>query len=134
MSSLEWILQTAAPCPAWAKVAMIEWFGPVIFEMYGSSEGTGPAICDSHEWLAHPGTVGKASPRIEYSIIDDDGNDLPVGEVARSTVGAPTVHPNATVTPTRPRRCNWRTVTSPSAIWDGSMPTVSSTSLIGGSI
>lgn len=96
LSSLEWILHTAAPCPAWAKVAMIEWLGPVIYEMYGSTEGTGPAICDSHEWLAHPGTVGKASARIEYSIVDDDGNDLPPGEVGtiycRRSDGAPEYH------------------------------------------
>lgn len=93
LSSLEWILHTAAPCPAWAKKAMIEWFGPVIYEMYGSSEGTGPAICDSIEWLAHPGTVGRASARIEYSIVDDDGNDLAPGEIGtiycRRADGAP---------------------------------------------
>lgn len=96
LSSLRWILHTAAPCPAWAKVAMVDWFGPVIYEMYGSSEGTGPAICDSHEWLAHPGTVGKASPRIEYSIVDDGGNDLPAGEVGtiycKRADGAPEYH------------------------------------------
>ncbi len=96
LSSLEWILHTAAPCPSWAKVAMIEWLGPVIYEMYGSSEGTGPAICDSNEWLAHPGTVGRASARIEYSIVDDDGNDLPPGEVGtiycRRGDGAPEYH------------------------------------------
>lgn len=96
LSSLEWILHTAAPCPSWAKVAMIEWLGPVIYEMYGSSEGTGPAICDSHEWLAHPGTVGKAAARLEYSIVDDDGNDLPPGEVGtiycRRADGAPEYH------------------------------------------
>lgn len=93
LSSLEWILHTAAPCPPWAKKAMIDWLGPVIYEMYGSSEGTGPAICDSQEWLDHPGTVGRASARIEYSIVDDDGNDLPVGDVGtifcRRADGAP---------------------------------------------
>lgn len=81
LSSVEWILHTAAPCPEWVKRAMIDWFGPVIYEMYGASEGAGPAICDSHEWLAHPGTVGRASSRIEYSIVDDDGADLPPGEI-----------------------------------------------------
>jgi len=81
VSSLQWILHTAAPCPEWAKRAMIDWFGPVIYEMYGASEGAGPAICDSHEWLAHPGTVGRASARIEYSIVDDEGSDLPNGEI-----------------------------------------------------
>jgi long-chain acyl-CoA synthetase len=96
LSSLEWILHTAAPCPAWAKVAMIEWLGPVIYEMYGSSEGTGPAICDSHEWLARPGTVGRASARIEYTIVDDDGTDLAPGEIGtiycRRSDGAPEYH------------------------------------------
>ena len=75
---------------------MIDWWGPVIYEMYGASEGAGPAICDSHEWLAHPGTVGKASPVLEYSIVDDDGNDLPTGEVgtiyAKRLDGAPEYH------------------------------------------
>ncbi len=93
VSSMQWILHTAAPCPDWAKRAMIDWFGPVVYEMYGASEGAGPAICDSHEWLAHPGTVGKASARIEYSIVDDDGNDLPPGEIGtiycRRDDGAP---------------------------------------------
>lgn len=96
LSSLEWILHTAAPCPPWAKLAMIEWLGPVIYEMYGSSEGTGPAICDSEEWLAHPGTVGRASGRIEYSIVGEDGTDLPPGEVGtiycRRIDGAPEYH------------------------------------------
>ena len=96
LSSLEWVLHSAAPCPEWAKRAMIDWFGPVLFELYGSSEGTGPAICDSHEWLAKPGTVGKASARVSYSIVDAEGNDLPPGEVGtiycRRTDGPPAYH------------------------------------------
>lgn len=96
VSSVRWILHTAAPCPEWAKREMIEWFGPVIYEMYGASEGAGPAICDSEEWLARPGTVGRASGRVEYSIVDDEGNDLTPGEVGtiycRRTDGAPEYH------------------------------------------
>ena len=68
VSSLRWVLHTAAPCPDWAKREMIEWFGPVIYEMYGSSEGTGPALCDSEEWLAHPGTVGRATAAVAPSM------------------------------------------------------------------
>ncbi len=96
VSSLRWVLHTAAPCPDWAKRAMIGWFGPVIYEMYGSSEGTGPALCSSEEWLAHPGTVGRATAPIEYSIVGDDGDDLPNGEVGTiyclRVDGAPTYH------------------------------------------
>ena len=93
VSTLRWVLHTAAPCPEWAKRAMIEWWGPVIHEMYGSSEGAGPAVCDSHEWLAHPGTVGKATAAVEYSIVSEGGDDLPPGEVgtiyARRVGGPP---------------------------------------------
>ncbi len=80
LTSLRWVIHTAAPCPPWVKRAMIDWFGPVIYEFYGSSEGTGPAVCDSHEWLAHPGTVGRATTKIEYSIVDEAGHDLGAGE------------------------------------------------------
>jgi len=96
VSSLEWVLHTAAPCPAWVKRAMIEWFGPVIVELYGSSEGTGPVLCTSEEWLAHPGTVGRASAALTLSIVDDDGHDLPAGEIGTVYVkrhdGTPTYH------------------------------------------
>jgi long-chain acyl-CoA synthetase len=96
VSSLQWVLHTAAPCPEWAKRQMIEWFGPVIVELYGSSEGVGPVIATSEEWLARPGTVGKATAMLELSILDDDGNDLPAGEIgmihAKRVDGTPSYH------------------------------------------
>ncbi len=96
VSSLRWVLHTAAPCPEWAKRQMIEWFGPVIVELYGSSEGVGPVIATSEEWLARPGTVGKATAVLELSILDDDGNDLPAGEIgtihAKRIDGTPSYH------------------------------------------
>lgn len=96
VSSIEWVMHTAAPCPRWAKEAMIEWFGPTIVELYGSSEGTGPVICTSEEWLARPGTVGKASPVLTLSIVDDNGQNLPAGEIGTVYVkrhdGTPTYH------------------------------------------
>ncbi len=98
VSSIEWVLHTAAPCPPWAKRAMIEWFGPVITELYGSSEGTGPVVCSSTEWLERPGTVGR-SDFLQLSIVDDDGNDLPTGEIGTVYVkrpdGAPEYHGDA---------------------------------------
>ncbi len=102
LSSLQWVLHTAAPCPQWVKRAMIDWFGPVIYELYGSSEGIGPAICSSQEWLEHPGTVGRATAPVSYSIVDDDGNDLPAGEVGtiycKRTDGTPRYHNNKQAT------------------------------------
>src|ERR1700751_985613 len=59
VSSLECVVHAAAPCPVHVKRRMIEWFGPVILEYYGATEIGIVVACDSHEWLAHEGTVGR---------------------------------------------------------------------------
>ena len=59
LSSLETAVHAAAPCPVPVKQQMIEWWGPVLLEYYASTEAVGFSACDSAEWLAHPGTVGK---------------------------------------------------------------------------
>ena len=73
LSSLEVIIHAAAPCPVPVKQQMIEWWGPVIIEYYGATEANGFTFCDSQEWLAHPGTVGKCILG-ELLILDEDGN------------------------------------------------------------
>ena len=45
MSSLRHIIHAAAPCPADVKRAMIEWWGPVIYEFYGSTESGAVTFC-----------------------------------------------------------------------------------------
>jgi long-chain acyl-CoA synthetase len=78
VSSIEAIVHAAAPCPVPVKQQMIEWWGPIIREYYGATEANGFTFCDSEEWLAHPGTVGK--PILgEVLILDDDGNACPTG-------------------------------------------------------
>jgi long-chain acyl-CoA synthetase len=81
LSSLRFVVHAAAPCPAPVKRAMIEWWGPVIYEYYGATE-TGPVVfCSSEDWLAHPGTVGKALPEADVQVIDADGRSLPAREI-----------------------------------------------------
>ncbi|HZN15500.1 MAG TPA: AMP-binding protein [Acidimicrobiales bacterium] len=78
VSSLEYIVHAAAPCPVPVKEKMIEWWGPIILEYYGATEGNGFTWCTSEDWMAHKGTVGK--PILgELRILDDDGNPCPVG-------------------------------------------------------
>jgi len=79
LSSLEIAVHAAAPCPVAVKEQMIEWWGPIIHEYYGATEGLGFAACDSHEWLAHKGTVGKIILG-ELHILDEDGQPAPPGE------------------------------------------------------
>ena len=96
LSSLQWICHTAAPCPAWAKQRLIDLLGPIVVEFYGSSEGTGPCVCTSQEWLERPGTVGRPSPVLAVSVVDENGNDVPIGTIGTlyfsRTDGAPVYH------------------------------------------
>jgi long-chain acyl-CoA synthetase len=76
VSSLEIAVHAAAPCPVPVKEQMIDWWGPIIFEYYGATEGLGFTACNSEQWLAHKGTVGKVLLG-ELHILDDDGTPAP---------------------------------------------------------
>ena len=96
LSSLQWIAHTAAPCPGWAKQRLIDMLGPIITEFYGSSEGTGPVVCTSAEWMARPGTVGRPAPNLRVSVVGDDGRDVAPMEIGtlyfKRADGAPQYH------------------------------------------
>jgi acyl-CoA synthetase (AMP-forming)/AMP-acid ligase II len=79
ISSLRSVVHAAAPCPVDVKQRMMDWWGPIIYEYYSSTEGAGATYVTPEEWLAHPGTVGKSMVGTIH-ILDDDGNELPVGE------------------------------------------------------
>ena len=76
VSSLRTVIHAAAPCPIPVKEQMIEWWGPVIHEYYAGTEGNGFVACNSDEWMAHKGTVGKPLVGVLH-ICDDEGNELP---------------------------------------------------------
>ncbi len=78
VSSLRCVLHAAAPCPVDVKHRMMDWFGPIIHEYYGGTEGFAGTTIGPEEWLAHPGSVGK--PMSPVHVIGDDGNELPIGE------------------------------------------------------
>jgi long-chain acyl-CoA synthetase len=79
ISSIQWATHTGAACPPDVKRKMIEWWGPVIHETYGATE-TGAAVgCNSEEWLAHPGTVGRPMAGTELKIYDEAGNEVAPG-------------------------------------------------------
>jgi long-chain acyl-CoA synthetase len=80
LSSLKMVIHAAAPCPPDVKRAMIEWFGPIVTEYYGSTETGAVVFCTSEEWLAHPGTVGCALPNATVKVFRDDGSEADTGE------------------------------------------------------
>ncbi|MFV0276636.1 MAG: AMP-binding protein [Parahaliea sp.] len=74
-------IHAAAPCPVAVKQAMIDWWGPILYEYYSSTEGIGFTAIDSHQWLRHPGSVGQAVVG-DIRILDEQGR-----EQARGTSG-----------------------------------------------
>lgn len=73
-------LHSAAPCPIATKEQMLRWWGPIIHEYYGGSESIGMCAIGPEEWLAHKGSVGRATRGIPH-IVDEQGNELPTREV-----------------------------------------------------
>ncbi len=78
--SLRAVVHAAAPCPVEVKRQVIEWLGPIVHEYYSGSEGNCFFLIDSEQWLAHPGSVGRAAVG-RVLVLDDGGTELPTGEV-----------------------------------------------------
>jgi long-chain acyl-CoA synthetase len=80
-SSLRHVIHAAAPCPADVKRAMIGWWGPVIYEYYGSTESSALTFANSGDALKKPGTVGRILDGVELRFLGDNGEPLPQGEI-----------------------------------------------------
>lgn len=78
VSSLQCVIHAAAPCPVDVKHRMMKWFGPIIHEYYGGTEGFAGTTIGPEDWLAHPGSVGK--PMTAVHVIGDDGAECAIGE------------------------------------------------------
>ena len=78
--ALHLVLHGAAPVAPTVKRRMIEWWGPILVEYWGGTEGGVTTLVDSEEWLSHPGTVGRVLPQFEVFSVDAAGKKLPPGE------------------------------------------------------
>ncbi len=61
--------------------------GPVIYNMYGSTEVAFATIADPDDLQYNPATVGRVVKGVKVRILDDNGHELPQGEVGRIFVG-----------------------------------------------
>ena len=80
VSSMRTIIMAAAPCPMSVKEAVVAYFGPVLYEFYGSSELGVNTILKPEDVLRKPGSCGRAAPGREIALLDDDGDPVPLGE------------------------------------------------------
>jgi len=90
VSSLSFVSHGSAPCPPDVKRSMIDWWGPVIHEYYAMTEIGIATTCNSDEWLAHAGTVGRAGPGVELQIVANDGSPCAAGDTGEICVRSET--------------------------------------------
>jgi long-chain acyl-CoA synthetase len=88
-SSLQVVSHAGAATPVAVKKQVMDWWGPVLWEYYASSEGFGTSISPT-DWLAHPGSVGRADGNgATMKVLDESGAELPPGEVGTLWVRNP---------------------------------------------
>ena len=79
LSSMRFGVHGAAPCPVAVKQAMLDWWGPILYEFYAGTEGNGMTLISAEEWLARPGSVGRSVLGVAH-VVGDDGRELGPGE------------------------------------------------------
>jgi long-chain acyl-CoA synthetase len=77
--SLRTLLHGGEPCPTPVKESMTAWFGDILVEYYGFTEG-GLTIVGPDDWRERPGTAGRPLPGMRVRVLDDAGRDLPPGQ------------------------------------------------------
>jgi long-chain acyl-CoA synthetase len=114
-SSLRLAVHAGASCPPDVKDAMMAWWGPILAEYYGATEGHGITLITASEWQTKRGSVGRAALGVLH-ICDDDGVELPVGRpgvIYFERDEAPFVYhndPGKTAESRHPGHDNWSTV------------------------
>jgi long-chain acyl-CoA synthetase len=88
VSSLRFVVHAAAPCSPDTKRAMIDWWGPIVHEYYGSTEVGPVTFLTAEEWLEHPGSVGRVMEGASVRVIDDDGVEVEPGKVGEIAAGS----------------------------------------------
>src|SRR2546430_790363 len=79
VSSMRVLVVAAAPCPMRVKEQALAYFGPVLWEFYGSTELSINTILRPEDVLRKPGSCGRAAPGVELAILDDEGRPVAPG-------------------------------------------------------
>jgi fatty-acyl-CoA synthase len=115
LSSQKVAIHAAAPCPRQVKQQMFDWWGPILYEYYGGTELNGLTHAGPQEWLAHPGTVGKAILG-KLHVCSESGEELPAGEPGLVYFELPVMpfeylkDPEKTRSVQHPRHPNWSAI------------------------
>jgi acyl-CoA synthetase (AMP-forming)/AMP-acid ligase II len=107
LSSLEIMASGAAPLRAKTKTEIIEKLSPNLIEIYGLTEGPGTVLYPE-EMEGRIGSVGRPPLGMDIKITDDDGNELPRGEIGEITGRASGLLREYYKRPDLTEECIWR--------------------------
>jgi fatty-acyl-CoA synthase len=87
LSSLRIVFVSGSQLGAELATRALKELGPVIYNLYGSTEIAFATIARPKDLSINPATVGPVVKGVKVKILDDNGNELPQGEVGRIFVG-----------------------------------------------
>jgi fatty-acyl-CoA synthase len=87
LSSLRITSLSGSALPGELAIAWMDRFGDSVYNLYGSTEVAYATVATPTDLRAAPGTAGKPPRGTEVRILDDDGREVPQGEVGRIFVG-----------------------------------------------
>ena len=76
LSSLKMVFHTGSACPVDVKKAILDWWGPKLYEAYGATEVGTTCTITPFDWLKHPGSVGKPMHPFEVLVVDEEGKEV----------------------------------------------------------
>jgi fatty-acyl-CoA synthase len=88
LSSLRVIASSGSALPGELAQQTLEAFGPVLYNLYGSTEVAYAAVATPEELAADPRTAGKAPHGVTLRVVDEKGKDVPPGESGRIFAGS----------------------------------------------
>jgi fatty-acyl-CoA synthase len=87
LSSLRIVFVSGSQLGAELATRALKHLGPVVYNLYGSTEVALATIAGPNELKKNPATVGAVVRGTKIRILDDNGHELPQGEVGRIFVG-----------------------------------------------
>ena len=87
LSSLRIVFVSGSQLGAELAQRALKDLGPVVYNLYGSTEIAFATIARPRDLSINPATVGPVVKGVKVKILDENGNELPQGEVGRIFVG-----------------------------------------------
>jgi acyl-CoA synthetase (AMP-forming)/AMP-acid ligase II len=87
-SSLRYIASSGSALGASLTTAVIERFGPILYNVYGSTEVALATVATPADLVAAPATAGRVAPGTTVKVLDDAGEEVAIGTTGRIFVGS----------------------------------------------